>query len=300
MKKLILGICLMIQAGSAMACDACGASTGTGYVGILPQFTRHFVGLKYQFRYFSSTSIGDPNGKIANQEFYHSWNIWGRISPHKRVQILVNVPLNYFVQHDQDKVKELFGPGDIWTMCQYQVLRSKDSSTTKYKHSMMLGGGIKLPTGRYNVYDQTGFYDRSMQPGTGSWDFLLSANYTIRWKGWGMNIESNGKICTFNPDNYLYGHQVNGSIKGFYWGESKSVSYLLSSGMQYDYRNRDQYLHQWLPTTGGHTIFANASADLYVKRWAFGVEVKVPVYSQSAGGLVHPGLQVSSQVLFMF
>jgi hypothetical protein len=300
MKKLFFGICLILQAGRLFACDACGASITSGYVGILPQFTRHFVGIKYQFRYFSSTSIGDPQGSYRNKEFYHTWNVWGRISPHKRVQILINVPVNYYLQHDQGTVRELSGPGDIWTLCQYQLVRTPDSLKKKVRQSLLVGGGIKLPTGRYNLYDPNGFYDRNMQPGTGSWDALFSSQYTIRWKGWGMNIESNARISTLNPDNYLYGHQVNGSLKGFYWGQKNKISYLVSSGVQYDYRSKDLYLHQFLPTTGGHLLSVTASADVYMPKWAIGLDFKIPLYAHMGGGLVNPGLQVSSQIMFMF
>lgn len=302
MKKYFFIFYLCIQVNSVWACDACGASISPGYQGILPQFSRHFVGVRYQFRYFSSRGLADPNGAITNHEYFHSWNIYARLSPHKRVQVFINAPVNYYLQHDKGKgvVRDLAGPGDIWTYCQYQLIRTPDSSKALSRHLLMAGVGIKLPTGRYNLYDTLGIFDRNMQLGTGSWEALMGMNYTGRWNKWGLNIESNAKISTLNPDKYLYGHQVNLSTKGFYWGKVKNTSYLLSAGIQYDFRSRDHYLQQYLPTTGGHQLNLNASADVYVKKWVIGFDLRVSVFSKMGGGLIQPGLQLSTQILYMF
>jgi len=300
MKKYFFILYLLLQVNAVMACDGCGVSVSSAYQGILPQFTKHFIGVRYQFRYFSSTSFITPQQPVRNNDYYHTWNVYARLSPHKRVQIFLNVPVNYFIKLDNGIKRELAGPGDIWAYCQYQFIRTPDSSKFKARHSLMAGAGIKLPTGRYNLYDDVSFYDRNMQPGTGSWDALIGANYTVRWKGWGMNMEANAKISTLNPDRYLYGHQVSAGAKGFYWAKIKSTSLVFAVGAQYDYRNRDFYLQQYQPDTGGSVLNLQASADVYIKKWAIGVDCRIPVFSQLGGGLIQPGLQLSSQILFMF
>jgi hypothetical protein len=267
MKKYIFLGFFLLSFGSVYSCDACGIGGTGGYIGILPQFTKHFVGIRYQFRYFSSVSASDPASGIRNREFYHTWNVWGRISPHKRVQIFINAPIHYYLQLDQGVKRELVGPGDVWTLVQYQVIRTNDTSSKKMRQSLQVGGGIKLPTGRYNIYDPQGYYDRNMQPGTGSWDFLLSSQYTVRWKG---------------------------------WAKAKKFSVLSSIGVSYDYGSRDIYLHQQVPNSGGQMVSASAGADLYVKRWVIGAEFKMPVYAQMSSGLLNPGPQLMSQLMFLF
>jgi len=277
MKKFFAGILFLLVGINAYPCDACGVASTGGYIGILPQFTRHFVGIRY-----------------------HTWNFMGRISPHKRVQIILNAPLHYFTQVDGSVKRDLISPGDITALCMYQALRSPDSSVKKMRHSLLVGGGIKLPTGRYNIYDSNGYYDRNLQPGTGSWDFLVAAQYTIRWKGWGLNLEANGRINTLNPDNYLYGHKVSTQAKGFYWGKAKSFSFLATVGVGYDYSSRDVYMHQSVLNSGGHMLSGSTSFDFYLKRWVLGAEFRMPIYNQLSGGLLNPGPQLMSQVLFMF
>lgn len=297
MKKLILVVSFFILSISVYPCDACGNGSTGGYVGILPQFTKHFIGIRYQFRNFTSTDILSGS---RNTEFYHTWNIWGRFSPHKRVQIFMNVPIHYYLQSDAGIKRELAGPGDIWTLVQYQLIRTPDSSSKKIRQSLQIGGGIKLPTGRYNMYDSNGYYDRNMQPGTGSWDFLLSSQYTIRWKGFGLNAEMNARVSTLNPDNYQYGHKINTNLKGFYWVKTKNISILATAGISYDYGSKDIYLHQQISGSGGQMVSALASADIYTKRFALGVELKAPFYAQMSAGLLSPGPQLMTQFMYMF
>jgi hypothetical protein len=300
MKKITWVVIFFLFSLKAYPCDACGNAATGGYIGILPQFGRHFVGIRYQFRYFSSLSAADPASGVRNVEQYHTWNVWGRINPHKRIQILINAPIHYYRQVDQNITRELIGPGDIWTLVQYQVIRTPDSSVKKMRQSFMLGGGIKLPTGRFNIYDSTGYYDRNLQPGTGSWDFWLSSQYTIRWKGWGLNAELNARLSTLNPDKYLYGHKVNANLKGFYWGKGKKVSVLASAGIGYDFGSKDVYLHQKVTNSGGHMISASAGADLYINRLVVGAEFRMPIYAEMSAGLLNPGPQLMSQVMFIF
>jgi hypothetical protein len=298
MRKITIIILLMMLPVFSYACDACGNASTGGYIGILPQYSRHFVGIRYQYRPFSSSSVTSPGSR--NNEYYNTWNLWGRMSPHKRVQIYVNVPIHYFLQTDGGVKRELIGPGDIWALAQYQVLRTPDSSKKKMRQSLFMGGGVKLPTGRYNIYDSNGYYDRNLQPGTGSWDFIVTTQYTMRWKGWGMNTEINARISTMNPDNYLYGHKLNANIKGFYWGNAKKISYLFTTGVIYDFGSKDVYLHQNVLNSGGNMVSASASADVYFKRWSIGAELKLPVYTQMSQGLLNPGPQLMSQLMFMF
>jgi hypothetical protein len=300
MKKFIFSAFFLLMTVQLYPCDACGSVTTGGYIGIMPQFSRHFVGIRYQMRYFSAVSAVHPHNGVANEEYYHTWNIMGRINPHKRVQIFINAPIHYFLQIDQGVKRELAGPGDIWTLAQYQVIRTPDSSAKVMRQSWFIGGGIKLPTGRFKMYDTLGVYDRNMQPGTGSWDFLFTTQYTVRWKGWGLNTELNARISTDNPDNYLYGHKFNGSIKGFYWGKGDKVSVLAAAGVIYDGGLRDTYLYQKMPNSGGHMVSVAANADLYFKRWIIGAEFRMPVYANMSSGLLNPGPQLMSQVMFTF
>lgn len=302
MKRLIFSVLVVIcvPLHASTPCDTCDIPLNGGYMGILPQFKRHFIGIRYDA--LSITGSHSHMGSTAqtSQIYYHTWNIWAGLKLHKRVDLFVGVPIHYFMQNISPSKREVGGPGDIWTLVQYQLLRSKDLSKKKMKYSLMVGGGIKLPTGRYNAYDTLGFYDRNMQPGTGSWDFLVSSTYTMRWNAWGLNTNVNARFSTMNPDNYLYGHQMNAGVKGFYWGKGEKISVLMSAGFLYDFKGKDNYLRQTLPNSGGHALYGTTSIDLYLKRFTIGTEFKVPIYTDLAKGTIKTGAQIMGQVAVMF
>lgn len=293
---LCLGSAQLIASGPG---DTSKTNIAGTYFGIMPQIKKHFVGIRYQVENMMGSSEGHSHAGNPTQTYFHTWNIIGKISPHKRVSVYIIAPIHYFLQKDSSTSREIAGPGDIFTLIQYQLIRTKDP-TKKTRHSFILGGGIKLPTGRYNAYDTKGFYERNMQPGTGSWDALLSTQYTLSRNGWGLNTEINARISTTNPDNYFYGHKINTSIKGFYWGKGDKISVLASGGLIYDWAGKDIYLRQSIPNSGGHIIKATASIDLYMKRWAIGTEFKVPLYANMSGGALKPSPQIMSQLMFMF
>lgn len=278
------------------ACDGCGCSIQSADVGILPQFKKHFIGLKYHYRYFYSRSATSTD--IANDENYHTLNIWSRFTPHKRVQVFINTPMHYFIQNDQGIQRENWGIGDIWALGNYMIVKSPDSLKTK--HLWTVGGGVKLPTGRYNESDSNGILHRNMQMGSGSWDFILATQYILRIKSWGVMSELSGRINTVNPDKYQFGHRISTTIKGFYWKQWRKMSLLSSIGVQYEYAAKDKIYELPMPNTGGNNVNLIGGLDYYVGRFGIGTEVRIPLFSNLSNGYTNAGLQANGQLLFFF
>lgn len=299
MKKnpLLLLVLLLPTVAFAQENHHYSSTMGVNWL-LLPQ-PKYSIALLHEYNSFA-VKYNHPGHSGANTNYFQTFHINGSIKPHKRVQVLIHFPIHYRLQETDQGNRELAGHGDISIITQYQLLCTPDSSKKWRKHSLIAGGGIKLPTGRYNMYDETGFYDRYMQPGTGSWDILLNVQYVVKWGSWGLNTMVNAKISTQGADNYLYGHTVNTGVSAFYFGKGEFLSVFASGGLHYEYGSKDVFMRQYQPTTGGHLLSAQVNAHFYIKKFSVGMEVKLPVYAHLGGDDVMQGPRVSTQLAALF
>ncbi len=294
---LFIILVLTVPIGYTQVLDKNLSTQGVNWL-LLPQ-PKYSIGLQHEYNSFAINNNHTDHAS-TNNNYFHTFNISGRIRPHKRVQIIINFPIQYHVQKTESGTRELAGPGDISVITQYRLLRTRDSSVGMMKHSLIAGVGVKMPTGRYNMYDETGFYDRHMQPGTGSWDVLINTQYVVKWNSWGLNTTVNAKISTQGADNYLYGHTVNTGLNAFYWGKGEKLSVLASGGLHYSYQSKDVFMRQYQPVSGGHLLSAQVNAGFYIKKWVVGIDVKLPLYAYMGGGDIKQGPQVTTQIAALF
>ena len=69
----------------------------------------------------------------------------------------------------------------------YHLIRKLDQAT--FNQRLIIGAGIKLATGRNDLKTNQGIrYATLMQPGTGSTDGFIYANYLLGYKKFGMSL----------------------------------------------------------------------------------------------------------------
>lgn len=285
----------------AHACDVCGCSVSSQSLGLLPQFSKHFVGLQYL--YSSSTSnhpslfAGKPD-EHSEQQFTNT-QIWGRYQIAKRVQLFAFIPYIHSTNQNSEGSTVSNGIGDATLMSNISFpFKQRNES----KRLLLMGVGIKFPTGKYNPNAAANSLANS-QTGSGSWDFIANTNYTQKKGKWGYNVDLSYLFTTANAWQYKFGNRFNASAICFYWIERKYVTIVPQAGFKIEYalHDYDNYSKKWLnEKTGGTMNFASIGTQVFYKNFGLKASVQIPFYQQYATGYVHSNARFESGIFLLF
>ncbi len=257
---------------------------GGSYLGILPQFHKNFAGVRYTTRSYTIHTThthlheGMPmTHDDVMDEVYTTAEAWGRFVPFKKVQVLAFVPYAFNEERTARGTTRYAGLGDITLLVNYALFNTGDSTKNLFKHSLQLGGGVKLPTGTHSLHRSEEAYTASLQPGSGSTDYLLNGIYTLRYGKMGLSNDFTYRINSQNSDGYKFGNRLSGSGNLFYWYNLENVLTLLpSAGLYYEHAQADEYARNH-DAQAGDAFFANLGLNVYVKKVVLGATLQLPL-----------------------
>lgn len=304
-KKIIFWVFLLpfLVSTTLFACDVCGCGATNYNFGVLPQFHKNFVGLRYRYQHFES----HPQNKgafVNTQEIFQSTELWGRFYLSPRLQVMGIVPYSFNTQSNYAETKRLQGLGDASILVNYNVLDKfnlKDSLTT-IKHNLWLGLGVKTASGKYQYdrFDFTQVANANFQLGSGSWDALLSAIYTFRYRNFGLNANTIYRLTTKNASQYQFGNRLNSSISAFYVKQFTDWGLMPNVGIAFDSGQKDTNEGKIVIETGGYAAMLTGGLDVYRKKWSVGMNAQIPVAQNLGDGhlMTHERVNISLTYLF--
>jgi hypothetical protein len=311
MKKITLSILLFFFIGNkeSLGCDICGCGVGTYYVGILPEFNKRLMGLRYRYNQLTThIGAGGSTSYLTTKERFHTMEWWGAWHLAPKFRVMATVPFQVISKENSGSRESRMGLGDATLNGFYQVYKKMsmlDGDRPKMVHQILwVGGGIKLPFGQYdqNGRDMSGPSINTFQLGTGSIDFLLNAAYDLRIQDLGINVNASYKINTENRDSYRYGNKatINTQVyHKFKVGPKASVSPNLGASLEYARLDRDAGYK--LDVSGGRLLMGSIGAEvLAVKRWAMGGYFQTPLRQELANGFARAGNRWMAHIAYKF
>lgn len=284
MKKFIVVIFLVIASIPVIACDICGCGVGSYYIGILPEFKKRFVGLRFQQKGLL-THIS-PNGNtsyLTTNETYRTMEIWGAMNFGSRFRVLGFIPINNISRINQGLTTQKSGIGDV-AVVGYFKLFNNSMTVRKDKllvHSLWIGGGMKLPTGKYNPAEKNinQLQQNTFQLGTGSLDFTFNAMYDVRIMDLGINANLSYKLNTKNSYDYLYGNKLTGNILAYYkFNIQKTVTVAPNIGVLYEKAGNDwKNASSKVEASGGYSNMLSAGIEMNFKNISLGGNYQSPL-----------------------
>lgn len=280
---------------STFACDICGSGAGGSYFGILPEFRKSFFGLRYQQNsLIHHLGSAGSTTYLTTTETFRIMELWGAVNIGKKFRITGFVPVNFIQRSNQQGTFNDKGLGDISAIGYYQLLNKQNTFYNKLlQQSLWIGGGIKLPTGKYNPDDKNiqQSSQNTFQLGTGSIDFSVNAMYDIRLQNAGINTNISYKINTTNQYDYSYGDKFTMNILGYYkFRTANTLSIAPNVGILLETATKDHAtkdLEVW--QTGGRSLMGTAGMEFNAGKISVGVNFQTPLSQRLGEGKVKAG-----------
>ncbi len=264
-------------------CDACGCSASGGSMGFASMLNSNFVGVRYFNQQYQSTD-GLYSNSLWYTENFNTTQVWARIPVKENLQVSVLIPYH---SHNRDTPvgnQAISGMGDITLLAMYRLYQTHKDSTYLV-HTWQMGGGLKLPTGKFNETN-SGAINPSFQLGTGSWDYLLATEYIVRRKQFGLNTMLNYVIKIENQKSYRFGNQLNYAATFFYLYVKDAFSFAPQLGIAGENYESNYQHGQKLNKTDGNALFGKIGFEVGRNGFSFGANAMLPINQNLTGGNV--------------
>jgi hypothetical protein len=282
MKKLFILFFLILVSFGSQACDICGCVNGGSFFGILPQGHMQFAGIRYRQNSFDS-HIGST--LLEAQETFRTTELWARLYPLPKVQLMAFLPYqqNEQIRFYDDFRARLEGMGDARVLFHYNLLNTfldTTSSHQPWNHQLMVGTGVKAPTGdyRFDQYDVAEVANANFQLGTGSWDIPLNLIYSLKKGQNGLNLNLVHNLNGTNSNGYHFANQTLLSVLAFRSVYVGNANFVFSAGTNTEIKGKDKVNDELNEFTGGWYVNGTGGIDLYWKQFGLNINGQLPVF----------------------
>jgi hypothetical protein len=290
MKKLFAIAFFIITALTVSACEICGCGVGNFYMGLLPNFKNHFVGLRYHYMQYHSEMTADK-GQFSN-DYYNTIELWSGWNLCNKCQLITFVPYHINKQITDDGMKTNNGLGDITVIANYSLMhtRKTNKKANKIEQQVFFGGGLTLPTGDFKVDlsdVDANIGDVNSQSGTGSTGVLLNAIYNITVNNFGASTTVNYKINPTNKRDFKFGNRFTANSFAWYRVRSNGFGIAPNIGVLYE-QTASNYLSKTIVgSTGGYATLASGGVEVSHNKLAVGFNTQLPVRQNFSEGQTH-------------
>jgi hypothetical protein len=299
MRKIIIVYILMMCIQQTLACDICGCSAGNYFIGPFPQFTKHFIGVRYTSRKFHSIKADDQNE--YSRDHYQTTELWGGINIGRRWQALVFLPYNVNRQQTNEEARHEHGMGDISLIANYKLINSRKFTRDGdvITQQVWVGGGAKLPTGRFADDAEDFNPEANNQPGSGSTDFIGNMLHALHVRQWGINTNFNYRHNT-KESEFRFGDRISLSSIISYTFERQNLAIIPNAGLVYDHLNENYTGGEKVHDTGGSALHSSFGFEVRVKNFSVGCNAQLPIIQNLSNGQTSSQIRAMAHMSFLF
>ena len=290
MRKLMICLNLTLAFSASQACDICGCGVGNYNPFLFPHLARNYWGVSWIHRHYVTYA---DDGSIGH-EYYNSVLLSGQYSPFERLQLAIMAPWQLNTLNNLDGQKKISGIGDITALANYRLL---DKSNVAVRQTIIVGVGVKLPTGKYISVKDEEIEGQNFQAGTGSIDYLLNSSYHLGWRQWTLSVASSYKYNTRNQDQYRYGDVFMNGITAVYQKQLRNFSLSPYAQLINEAQMKDADNHILQAHSGGQVLYAGGGLDMNTGRISGGINYQFAARQNLAQGSIAVKPRFSAHLL---
>jgi hypothetical protein len=283
MKRILVLLIFIMLSGNIIACEICGCSSGNYFIGPYPQFSKHFIGIRYSFRNFK-TVISSDNTEYSN-DFYQTAELLAGTNIGSRWQMLLFAPYNINYSESDDGISRESGLGDMTFFGNYKLFNNKtlNADTNTVSQQLWIGGGLKVPTGRFEVDSSELVTSANSQPGTGSFDYILTGTYMFQVGNWGINSNASYKI-NGSAQDFKFGNRFTANAFIFRSFSAGMADISPNAGLLFENLRANKNKGEEVEETGGNALLMALGLESRMNRILIGFNVQLPAFSDISAG----------------
>ncbi len=270
-----------------LACDACGCSISQSYTGVMPQLGGHYLGIWWQHQaYRIQTEDAFTGSRQEHQEYFNTIELRGRLQLLPRLQLSAIMPYAQRYRPGEGSGTFLNGLADPVVLLHGVIIDNGDSTAARVQHRLVAGAGVKAPLGQFQQPGPEEVVNPNLQIGTGSWDFLLNASYTLRWGSWGVNTDFTYRYNGESANGYQFGDRISGVASLFRLEQLGQWQLMPNAGLFYERAWLDVENGFFRTNTGGNAMMAALGVESFRSGYNIGLSLNLPVRQNWNGGLL--------------
>lgn len=304
-KVIITMLSLLGMSGKALACAICGCSASFMGLGYISGVGLNYIGMNYQYNYSHTQHpiLFDGDNPIYSTDYFHKVSIWGGFQLNERLFFNYSLPFHSNILKEEGKTTIINGVGDPLLAVHYTAYKTPDTSFTKIRHMLLIGGGVRLPLGQNDFKTVDNLWAPNLQPGRASFGFWTNLNYSLLIGNGGINTDLSAFFTSVSSNNYKYGNRYSSTIVGFYkilllrWTLVPQVGI---SGVvkQVDLLNASSDILNTM--SGGWKTGLVAGIGIHHQNFGIRIQVRHPLVSYLGNGHVQPGQTAQIQLKYYF
>lgn len=269
------------------ACEICGCGNSNFQIGLLPNFNKGFIGIRYGYSKFNS-AVRDDASEFSH-DYYQTMEVWGGYNIRK-IQVMAFMPYVVSRKESDDGVTRTKGLGDFMVLLNYNVLSfttSRSEEKTAIRNELFVGGGVKFPTGANQVDPSNPDFnigDFNSQAGTGSFDYIVNATHNVMWNKSGIVTNLAYRVNTSNHQDYRFGNRAYASASFYYTFSPSVLKVKPNAGLSYQSNRTNVYQGAEVEESHGYNLNATIGVNVLRNKLGFNVMAFLPVAQNNYGG----------------